>query len=247
MSTYYFVLPAYNEEGNIADTLKAIGTCSLPIGITKQILVVDDGSKDATPQILAELSKTLPLSVVTHSPNKGIPKVFESASAYLATRLQDTDVVIILESDGTSDLACVPLFSEAIASGADIVIASRHVRGGAYVRFPWYRVLGSSAVNLFLSILWRVPGAHDYTMFYRAYRAPIFKKFSEEGGMFIAQKSFAANGELLKRLAAYHPKIVEVPLRYDYGLKKGPSKMKLVATLIEYLRLTILLSTRKKS
>lgn len=239
MKTYYFVLPAYNEEGNLEETLRAIAHVRMPEGVETKILVVDDGSTDKTPEILRSLQTSLPLSVVTHSPNKGIPKVFESASAFLAPILKDDDVVIIMESDGTSDLACVSLCTNALDAGADIVIASRHVQGGAYVRFPWYRVMGSTAVNVFLTILWRIKNVHDYTMFYRAYKGRTFKKFHEEGGVFVAKKSFAANGELLYRLAKYHPVIKEVPLRYDYGLKKGPSKMRLVQTLLEYVRLTL--------
>ncbi len=245
MKTYYFVLPAYNEEGNLKDTLEAVARVRVSEDVETKILVVDDGSTDATPHILRSLQSSLPLSVVTHSPNKGIPKVFESASAHLAPLLKDEDVVIILESDGTSDLACVPLFRSALDAGADIVIASRHVHGGAYVRFPWYRVLGSTAVNVFLTLLWRIKNVHDYTMFYRAYKGKVFKKFHEEGGVFVAKKSFAANGELLYRLAKYKPRIEEVPLRYDYGLKKGPSKMRLIQTLLEYIRLT--LSLHKKA
>lgn len=59
------VIAAYNEERFIAQTLDSI----LQAGIADEIIVIDDGSSDATPRVLAEYTE--PVSVVTHAVNRG--------------------------------------------------------------------------------------------------------------------------------------------------------------------------------
>jgi len=231
----YFILPIYNEEVGLPPLLEILSTLPLPNGRT--IVAVNDGSKDGSEAILTEGLTRFPLKVITHSPNRGIPGVFKSAFEYVVPILQANDVVILMESDRTSDPALIPLFLERLAAGSDIVIGSRHAPGGAYVQFPWYRTMASSIVNICLGLTWRLPGVQDYTIFYRAYSARILKSAFANGVSFKATKSFAANGEILLILAPHHPKTEEIPLKYNYGMKSGASSMPLVATLLEYIRL----------
>lgn len=232
----YFILPIYNEEQGLPPLLETLSSVPLPDGRT--IVAVNDGSKDRSGEILREGESRYPLKVITHSPNRGIPGVFKSAFEHIVPLLQDNDVVILMESDGTSDPDLIPALVDRVALGNDVVIGSRHVPGGAYVRFPWYRVVASSLVNICLGLTWRLPGVKDYTIFYRAYRGSILKKGFANGVTFKASRSFAANGEILLILAPFRPKAAEVPLRYDYGKKGGPSSMPLIATLMEYIRLS---------
>lgn len=232
----YFILPIYNEEKGLPPLLETLATVPLPNGRT--IVAVNDGSKDRSGEILEDGLKRYPIKLITHSPNRGIPGVYKSAFEYLMTVLQDDDVVILMESDGTSDPALIPSLVKTIESGNDVVIGSRHQPGGEYLNFPWYRKMASSLVNVWLAMSWRLPGVKDYTIFYRAYRGSILKKGFAGGVNFKAAKSFAANGEILLILAPHHPKIAEIPLRYNYGLKGSVSSMPLVKTLTEYVRLT---------
>jgi dolichol-phosphate mannosyltransferase len=231
----YFILPIYNEEKGLPPLLETLATVPLPNGRT--IVAVNDGSKDGSGEILAEGLKRYPIKLITHSPNRGIPGVYKSAFEYVMTVVQDDDVVILMESDGTSDPSLIPSLVKAIEAGNDIAIGSRHVPGGAYLAFPWYRKMASALVNVCLAMTWRLPGIKDYTIFYRAYRGSILKKGFANGVSFKAVKSFAANGEILLILAPHHPKVAELPLRYNYGLKGSVSSMPLMATLMEYVRL----------
>jgi dolichol-phosphate mannosyltransferase len=152
-----------------------------------------------------------------------------------------------MESDKTSDPSLIPALVERINSGADIVIASRHAHGGAYVRFPLYRTVASTIVNLALRVALHIPKVEDYTIFYRAYRGGILKRGFAGGVSFRAKKSFAVNGEVLLILSTLHPKIEEIPLNYDYGLKTSPSSMPLIATLMEYMRLALVYMGKKNA
>ena len=239
MRTLYSIIPVYNEVDALTSLLKNLRALVLPANFTLHIVAIDDGSTDGSKEIL-EQQNGRDLTVITHVKNQGIPQTYTDAICSLKARLLPNDIVMIVEGDGTSDLACIPAFLEEIEKGSDIVIASREAPGGAYVRFPLYRIMGSKIVNLLLRVLWHIAGATDYTIFYRAYRGALIQKLLEGNLNFCANKSFAANGELLLLLEKFSPRVSEVPLRYDYGLKKGPSKMKLFATLKEYIRLTYL-------
>lgn len=236
----YFVLPIYNEEAALPKLLEILGTEPLPAGTERTIVAVNDGSTDSSGEILAKFSQRYPIKIITHMPNRGIPQTFKSAFEFVAQTVQDNDVVIVMESDCTSDPKLIPDLVNQIAAGNDIVIASRHVPGGAYVRFPWFRTAASTIVNIALRMALRIPGVEDYTIFYRAYRGGIIRRGFAAGVNFQARRSFAVNGEVLLILSILKPKIAEVPMRYDYGLKTSASSMPLIATLVEYVRLALL-------
>jgi glycosyltransferase involved in cell wall biosynthesis len=67
------VLPAFNEEGNIERALRSSAEAVAPLVEDYELVAVDDGSRDATPKILAELKKEMGrrLVVVTHETNLG--------------------------------------------------------------------------------------------------------------------------------------------------------------------------------
>lgn len=242
----YFVLPIYNEETALPSLLETLVSVRPDEHTRCSIVAVNDGSKDKSGAILEEgISKGWPIHVITHSPNRGIPGVFKSALEYLVPQLKDDDIMIFMESDHTSDPKLIPALVEQIKKGADIVIASRHVKGGAYVRFPWFRTVASSMVNVALQMVLRLPGVGDYTIFYRAYRGSLLKRAFSGDINFQARRSFAVNGELLLILSRFSPRVSEIPLHYDYGLKTSPSSMPLVATLLEYGRLAIIYGLTK--
>lgn len=233
MPHMYIVIPAYNEGRNIAPLLGQIERLGSELALS--VIVVNDGSADDT---LAEARKflgKLDLDIINHQVNQGVPQTFHDGLAAAAARSDGDDSIVLIEGDGTSDLTLLPEMSKQLQSGADIVIASRYIRGGAYVNFPRHRTWGSHVVNQVLRALLRLRGVTDYTIFYRAYRAGIVKRaLRDYDTRLLTGRSFAANLELLLKLQRYARKNGEVPLRYDYNLKKSRSSMKIGATLMEY-------------
>ena len=131
--------------------------------------------------------------------------------------------------------------------GDDVVIASRYVRGGGYVNFPLQRTWGSNLVNIVLSVFFHVRGITDYTIFYRAYRADAVQQRSETT---TAQTSSppSPSPQISRCCCAFCPsatRFSEVPLLYDYGLKKSQSKMNPFKTLREYQGLIVKRLLRK--
>jgi len=210
------------------------------------VIVVNDGSRDNTLDEAEGFRDKLDLQIVSHAVNLGVPLTFYDGLVAAAARAEPGDCIFIIEGDGTSDLKVMPEMAQRVYKGDDVVIASRYISGGGYLNFPWQRTWGSYAVNLVVSIFFRVRGLTDYTIFYRAYRAEVAQAaLAHYGSGFVTTKSFAANLEVLLRVLPYSRRFSEVPLLYDYGLKKSQSKMNPFKTLREYQGLIVKRLLRK--
>lgn len=120
------VIPALNEEGNLEKLFLVIEETFQNLGVTFPVLLVDDGSTDNSPAILAHLLEQCPyLKVIRHPQRKGVAEVWKTALAHVTT-----DWIFWgqadLESDFRSDL---PLLLEACVSGVDAVAGWRQNRG----------------------------------------------------------------------------------------------------------------------
>lgn len=232
------VIPAYNEGRNLEALVTRLSASLAALGRPWRAFVVDDGSRDDTAAVLARLAGRFPLTPLSHGVNRGIAQVFLTGLRAAVAGADDDDAVAIIEGDGTSDPAVLPQMLEALVPPCGVVIASRHVPGGAYRRFPLHRVVMSLAANALLRWICPVPGARDYSIFYRVYRAgPLKKALAADGDAFTSVGGFACNAEMLIRLRPWMGTVREVPFVYDYGVKKGRSSMKLVENLRSYVRL----------
>lgn len=233
MPKSYVIIPAYNEGPNLGIVLHDLQQLSatLPLGV----IVVNDGSRDNTLEVAESFRNKLDLEIVTHPVNLGVPMTFYDGLVAAARRAHPDDCIFIMEGDGTSDLKCMPEMARRVYAGDDVVVASRYIHGGGYLNFPWQRTAGSWVVNVVLSVFFHVRGISDYTIFYRGYRADAVQKaLAHYGSTYVTTKSFAANLEVLLRVLPFSKRFSEVPLLYDYGLKKSKSKMNVFKTLGEY-------------
>ncbi|MBI2808934.1 MAG: glycosyltransferase family 2 protein [Planctomycetes bacterium] len=109
-------IPVYNEERHLESVLEEVRRYS------SRILVIDDGSTDHTPELLARQSD---VQVVTHPRNRGYGSALISAFSHALTT--DCDVLITMDCDGQHEPARIPVLLEAIHD-ADIVSGSRYLR-----------------------------------------------------------------------------------------------------------------------
>lgn len=229
------IIPAYNESKNLPRVIPDVSAALK--NSEHRIYVVDDGSTDMTAEVLVTLASRYPLTVLTHRPNKGVAAAFRTGFTAVMRDAAEQDVVVLMEGDGTSLPELLPEMAQRIQNGADIVIASRYRQGGGYKNFPLKRLLLSRGANLVFRILFPIPSVTDYSIFYRAYRVPPLRAtIAQHGDTFIASETFFANIEILLKLRPYLKRIEEVPLNYDYGLKRGKSGMKVWKNLRSYLR-----------
>jgi len=247
LMTLYFLLPIYNEEANIASVIS--GLRAGQFGDEIKIVAVNDGSADRTAAVLNALSGSDLIVLGTHV-NMNVGAVFSSGIKYIVSKAQDGDLLVILESDQTSAIDLVPVMLDEIRfKGKDIVVASRYVAGGGYRNFPVTRLIFSHLANRLMQYVFPIPNVLDYTIFFRAYRISSLRAalpyFGDSG--LIQTHGFVANAELLIKLSLLSPLVAEIPFVYDYGVKRGASKINVLRTINEYFVLVAYLRrlTRK--
>lgn len=232
----YIVVPAYNEEGNLPGLVPEICRVLTGAGRQPEVIVVNDGSKDGTASVVEELSKSLPVRLISHPTNLGAAHAFITGLRAATTEAGPNNVIVLMEADQTNDPGLLPEMIRRIGAGDDVVIGSRYQRGGRYFQFPAKRLIMSVTVNAGLRLAFPIRGATDYTIFYRAYRASVLQEgFRVFGDDLIETRTFVCNTELLLKLNMVQSlKISEVPLVYRYDLKQGKSKMPISRTIREY-------------
>ena len=236
----FIIIPAYNEEKNISLLVPKIHSVLGPINLEYKILVVNDGSNDGTYAQCVELSRKFPLEVLSHPVNMGVGQTFLTGLKAVASRANSDDIILLMEADSTNDPGCLQEMILRIKEGWDIVIASRYRKGGGYMNFPLRRKIFSLAANFLMGVFSPVEEVKDYTIFYWAYKAGLLEKaFDFWKDKFITYSGFEANEEVLLKLRRFNPRILEVPLVYDYGLKAGKSKMRLRKSFLELIHLIV--------
>jgi glycosyltransferase involved in cell wall biosynthesis len=112
-------VPVYNEQRYVQRVLELIQEYAPP---PKQILVIDDGSTDATPTLLAHF----PVEVIRHAKNRGYGRSMQDAFRWAA--VDDFDWVITMDCDEQHEPAAIPRFMEAILrDDLDVVSGSRYI------------------------------------------------------------------------------------------------------------------------
>lgn len=232
----FVILAIYNEEKSLPALVREIR--NVLSGEDYRIIAVDDGSSDLSHHILLQL-KGEDMLIAKHRVNLSIGAVFSTGfNIALRESKSDDDIVVIMESDQTSDSdILMRIINEIRAEGKDIAIASRYVRGGGYVKFPLLRMVHSVSANNILRACFPINEVTDYTIFYRSYRVKVLRKVMEFFGLsnFIHFRGFVSNSEVLIKASCFTRKISEIPFLYNYGNKKGKSKLRIFNNTLEYL------------
>lgn len=241
------VIPAYNEGKNLPSLCERIAAALKDFAGAYRLFIVNDGSRDNTQEVLAALKEHYPIEALLHEKNLGIATAFLTGMRAALEGAGADDTIVVIEGDGTSDPALIPAMVDALASDCDIVIASRYAPGGAYKNFPLKRLLLSRGANALLRLVCRLPAVRDYTIFFRAYRvAPLREALKAYGDRFTGSGEFACNAEILLRLRTYVRNVREIPLVYDYALRKGASSMRIGKNILSYISLFRIFLFEKK-
>lgn len=162
------IVPARDEEGCIASTVEHLHLELRLHGVPHEIIVVDDGSRDRTWKILAELREHIPeLQPLKNSALRG----FGRAIIYGLDHMQG-DAVVIMMADESDDCRDVVRYWRALNEGHDCVFGSRFMRGGGVIDYPWFKLRLNRMANLFISWLFRIR-LNDTTNAFKAYRRTV--------------------------------------------------------------------------
>ena len=205
------IIPAYNEEKTIGTVIKSIP--NKINGITKlEIIVVDDGGKDRTPEI-ARKSGAL---VVSHSTNKGVGAAFQTGIDK-AIELK-ADIILNMDADGQFNPLDIPkLIQPIIAGTADMVTASRFKDKNLVPIMPLHKKIGN---RLFSNLTSFLVGQkfYDTQCGFRAYSKKAALNLNLFGKFTYTQEAFID-------LASKDIKIVEIPLKIRGVREFGKSKV----------------------
>ncbi|MFT5050139.1 MAG: glycosyltransferase involved in cell wall biosynthesis [Chlamydiales bacterium] len=206
------VMPVYNEEA----TLEEIVARVLETPYEKEIVMVDDGSKDRSREIMATLEEKYDeVRCFYHEENKG-------KGGALSTGFKEVtgDIVLIQDADLEYDPGDYAVLLRPIKDGkADVVYGSRF-KGGAYSRVHlFWHYVGNRMLTL-LSNMFTNLNLTDMETCYKVFKVDIAKRLD------IQSRTFAVEPEITAKIAKMHVRVYEVPISYagrdyDEGKKIG--------------------------
>ncbi|HNK58578.1 MAG TPA: glycosyltransferase family 2 protein, partial [Leptospiraceae bacterium] len=224
----WILLPAFNEEESLPRLLPKISKFCLDSNFNYEIVVVNDGSLDSTLSILQDYSKTLPVTIVNHVINRGLGETERDGFEYIASKIQEEDILIRMDCDDTHEPMYMPSHVEKMREGFDVVISSRFQPGGGQLGVNGYRAFISACANIFMKVLFPIEGVKDFSCGYRSYKGKIIKDAIKVfGNGFIQLKGlgFTSTLETIVKLKLLGARFSEVPFVLRYDQKVSSSKM----------------------
>jgi glycosyltransferase involved in cell wall biosynthesis len=199
------VVPLYNEEESLRPLYGAITHAVAPLGISFEIVFVDDGSRDATVRIADEIARSDPrVCLVKFRRNYGQTPAMAAGIAQASG-----DVIVTMDGDLQNDPADIGELLARIEEGNDIVVGWRYDRQDKL----WTRKIPSRIANALIAKVTGVP-IRDNGCSLKAYRACLIKQiplYSEMHRFIPAMASIAG------------PRIAEIRVRH-HARRFGSSK-----------------------
>jgi dolichol-phosphate mannosyltransferase len=230
-----FVVPAFNEEANVPRLLRDLERRP-ELWRSGRLILVDDGSSDATAAVAEAHAGALPVEVLRQVPNQGPGRAFDRGFRRALELASDGDRIVTLEADTTSDLDALASMLAEAAVGADVVLASVHA-GGEMIGVGRTRQVLSRGAARFMRAGAGLD-ARTVSSFFRVYRAEVLRDaYAVHGERLIREPGFACKAEILMKLAALDARVVEVPVALDASRRVGESKLRVLPTAAGYGRL----------
>jgi glycosyltransferase involved in cell wall biosynthesis len=194
------VIPVFNEAATITDVVKTVTAQPL----VREVIIVDDASRDGTWEVLQRLAKEMPeVRLFQHAVNQGKGAALRTGFAHVTAPL-----AIVQDADLEYDPAEYGALCRPILTGkADVVIGSRFLGAGAHrVLYYWHSVgnrllttLSNMATDINLS---------DMETGYKVFRREVIQ------GILIEENRFGFEPEIVAKVSKMKVRIYEVPISY---------------------------------
>jgi dolichyl-phosphate beta-glucosyltransferase len=203
------VVPAYNEEARLGNTLKRMLTYFDAQSYSYEILVVSDGSTDGTAEVVNHIAECRSqVRLLTYTPNRG--KGYAVRYGMLRAR---GERILFSDADLATPIEEIEKLSAKLDAGFPIAIGSRDVRGSELIRREsWIRELGGKTFNKLVRLL-TVPGIHDtqcgFKLFTQGAAQEIFSRCVVDDFAFDVEALYLA-------MRVYGWRVAEVPVRWAH-------------------------------
>ncbi|MGZ8519836.1 MAG: glycosyltransferase family 2 protein [Candidatus Binatia bacterium] len=201
------LVPVYNEERTLEEVVRRV--CAFPKA--KEIILVDDGSKDWSREILTRLQEANqrakdPLNhirIFFQERNQGKGAALKTALGHVTG-----DIVLVQDADLEYDPADYPALIEPIEKGlADVVYGTRFAGGGAHRVFFFWHSMGNRVLTLMSNMLSNL-NLSDMEVGYKVFRAQVLE------GIDLKSRRFGFEPEITMKLAKKRCRFYEVPISY---------------------------------
>jgi len=222
------IIPAYNEADRIGKTLGSVDSYLRQQSYTYEIIVVNDGSRDSTAEIVRALEKEMKnLRLIYNSENKGKGAVVKQGMLEARGKIR-----LFMDADNSTTIDQAERMIPEFNRGYDIVIGSRRIEGAVIaVHQPWLRELIGRIFNLIVRIIAGIPMSDTQAG---------FKAFSEKAAKDIFPRQtlmrWAFDVELLAIARRRGYKIKEVPITWVNDPKTHVKVSGMAKMLFEVMR-----------
>lgn len=211
------IIPVFNEENSIEEILKRVDGAQIS-GWEKEIIVVDDGSSDKTPQILRSLKNKISFKLINHSENRG-----KGSAIKTALNEAHGDYVLIQDADLEYNPKDYPELLRPIEQKkAEIVYGSRNLKlekRGYFLNF-WAGRFLTFLTNLFFG-----SNLTDINTGYKVFKTEILKNLHPENSRFefceeVTVKALKAGYKIFEAPISYNPRKIKEgkKLRWHDGI-----------------------------
>lgn len=231
----YVCIPSYNEAPTIGLLLWKIRQVFAGFAREYQLLVLDDGSTDATGDVLEPYTRVLPLTVVRHERRLGYAASVEALlrQAVELTDRPKRDAAILMHADFTHNPTVIPDLVRRVESGADLVVAEGRLEREAS---RGYRLLRRFAPYLLRGVV-QVPGVRDVVSGCAVLRLVALRNAMRgHGNRLLVTDGWAANAELYWRAGRYSRRVEAVAAVERHDLRQRPSRIHPLGTAVELWR-----------
>jgi dolichyl-phosphate beta-glucosyltransferase len=210
------VIPAYNEEQRLPETLRAIHSFLKKQTYPAEVLVVENGSDDHTLEIAREFSRSMPEVRALHCVERG--KGLAVVQGMLAAR---GEYRFICDVDLSMPIEEINKFFPPLLKEGAIAIASREAPGARRYNEPEYRHVIGRVFNLMVRLI-ALPGLQDTQCGFKCLRADVVEKVFPR----MTMKGWTFDVEALVIARRLGFKIVEVPIPWYYNPKSKVRMMR---------------------
>ena len=226
----YVCIPSYNEAPTVGLLLWKVRQVFAGFPREYQLLVLNDGSTDATAEVLEPYTRVLPLTVLNHPERRGYAASVE-ALLRRAVELTDRpkrDAAILMHADFAHDPQTLPDLVRRVDSGADVVVAEGKIEGEASRGHRWLRHYAPMLLRGVVS----VPGVKDVVSGFAIFRLVVLRNaLRSQQRELLVSTDWAANAELYWRTSRYARRVEALPSPERHDLRGRPSRVRVWESL----------------